>query len=220
MESRERLIESTRELLWERGYVGTSPKAIQKRSDAGQGSMYHHFRGKQDLALAAIERNAADLVIRAEADLGGLGTASERVIRYMRRERAWLRGCPVGRLTMDPDVITDPELRRPVEEAFAAVRDRLARVLAEGCGNGEFDASIDPAVTAAALVAVLQGGYVLARASGSGDAYTQAVDGVLGLLTCHIRNAEVPAHLAIQEAAEDGSAAEWSARVTDEEYGA
>lgn len=108
----------------------------------------------------------------------------------MRRERAWLRGCPVGRLTMDPDVMTDPDLRRPVEEAFAAVRDRLAGVLAEGRGNGEFDASVDPVITAAALVAVLQGGYVLARASGSGDTYTQAVDGVLGLLACHIRTGE------------------------------
>ena len=76
MDTRERLIESTRELLWERGYVGTSPKAIQERASAGQGSMYHHFHGKQHLALAAIERNAADLVSRAAADLGGRGTVT------------------------------------------------------------------------------------------------------------------------------------------------
>ncbi|MEU8031330.1 helix-turn-helix domain-containing protein, partial [Streptomyces sp. NPDC049099] len=46
MSTPERLIESTRELLWERGYVGTSPKAILERAGAGQGSMYHHFKGK------------------------------------------------------------------------------------------------------------------------------------------------------------------------------
>ena len=39
--------------------------------------------------------------------------------------------------------------------------------------------------SATALVAVLQGGYVLARASGSADTYRQAVDGALGLLACH-----------------------------------
>src|SRR3984885_3276566 len=114
VETREQLIESTRELLWERGYVGTSPRAIQRRSGAGQGSMYHHFDGKHDLALAAIERNAADLVARAEADLAGPGSVTERVGGYLRRERAALRGCPVGRLTMDPDVMDDQELRRPV----------------------------------------------------------------------------------------------------------
>jgi TetR/AcrR family transcriptional regulator, transcriptional repressor for nem operon len=187
MDTRERLIESTRELLWDRGYLGTSPKAIQERSGAGQGSMYHHFRGKHDLAIAAIERNAADLVARAEADLGGPGTVAERVTRYMRRERAALHGCPVGRLTMDPDVMADPGLRRPVESALAAVRGRLAEVLGEGRANGELDPPVDPVAVATALVAVLQGGYVLARASGSADTYGQAVDGVLGLLACPMR---------------------------------
>ena len=190
MDTRERLIESTRELLWDRGYVGTSPKAIQERSGAGQGSMYHHFSGKQDQALAAIERNVADLVTRADAELGGPGTVVERVSRYMRRERAALRGCPVGRLTMDPDVMGDPRLRRPVEDAFAVVRDRLAEVLDEGRRNGELARSADPVAVATALIAVLQGGYVLARASGTADTYTQAVDGALALLACHTRTVE------------------------------
>jgi TetR/AcrR family transcriptional repressor of nem operon len=34
---------------------------------------------------------------------------------------------------------------------------------------------------------VLQGGYVLARASGSPDTYAQAVEGVLALLAGHAR---------------------------------
>jgi AcrR family transcriptional regulator len=153
--------------------------------------MYHHFTGKQDLALAAIRRNVADLASRADADLGGPGSVMERVTRYMRRERAALRGCPVGRLTMDPDVMADQELRQPVEDAFTAVRNRLAEVIDEGRENGELDLSVDPVAIAAALVAVLQGGYVLARASGSADTYTRAVDGILALLACNRRNGEV-----------------------------
>jgi len=182
MTAREPLIESTRELLWERGYVGTSPKAIQERSGAGQGSMYHHFRGKRDLALAAIQRNAADLRARAEADFSGPGTAAQRIAAYLRREREALRGCPVGGLTQDPGVMADPDLRRPLEETFAWLRARLAALLDEGREHGEFASSLDPEATATALVAVLQGGYVLARASGSADTYRQAVDGALALL--------------------------------------
>jgi TetR/AcrR family transcriptional regulator, transcriptional repressor for nem operon len=184
MDARERLVDSTRELLWERGYVGTSPKAIQQRSGAGQGSMYHHFRGKRDLALAAIEQNAADLRARAEADFSGPGTVAERVAAYLRREREALRGCPVGRLTQDPDVMADPDLRRPVEETFGWLRARLAGLLEQGRAHGELAASLDPQTVATALVAVLQGGYVLARASGSADTYRQAVDGALALLAC------------------------------------
>ncbi|WP_226899620.1 TetR/AcrR family transcriptional regulator [Nonomuraea phyllanthi] len=179
---RERLIESTRELLWERGYVGTSPRAIQERSGAGQGSMYHHFRGKPDLALAAITRSAEDLRARAEAELSGGGTPLERVVTYLRRERDALRGCPVGRLTQDPDVMADPALRRPVEETFSWLRGRLAGVLAQAQAGGELAAAPDPAATATALVAVLQGGYVLARAAADAEVYAQAIDGALGLL--------------------------------------
>jgi len=48
MDARERLIETTRDLLWERGYVGTSPRAILTRAGVGQGSMYHNFTGKAE----------------------------------------------------------------------------------------------------------------------------------------------------------------------------
>ncbi|GLY78799.1 TetR/AcrR family transcriptional regulator [Actinoallomurus iriomotensis] len=187
MDTRERLIESARELLWERGYVGTSPKAIQERSGAGQGSMYHHFHGKPDLALAAISRSAGELRERAEVQFSGPGPVVDRITAYLRRERDVLKGCPVGRLTQDPDVMSDPDLRRPVAETFAWLTDRLAALLAEGRANGELDARLDPAATAGALVAVLQGGYVLARAAGSPEAFAQAVDGAVGLLAGHVR---------------------------------
>lgn len=187
MDTRERLIEITRELLWERGYVGTSPKAILERAGAGQGSMYHHFRGKSDLALAAIQRHAEVLRDRAEAGFAGPGTVVERITAYLGREREALKGCPVGRLTQDPDVMADPALRGPVRESFAWLTGRLAGLLAEGRDSGELDARLDPATTAAALVAVLQGAYVLARAADSAEEYSQAIDGALRLLAAHVR---------------------------------
>ena len=64
--SREKLITNMQKLLWERGYIGTSPKLIQKMADVGQGSMYHHFSSKADLALEAIKRNADELQTRNE----------------------------------------------------------------------------------------------------------------------------------------------------------
>lgn len=179
----DRLIESTRELLWERGYVGTSPRAIQRRAGAGQGSMYHHFSGKSDLALAAIGRTAEEMRAAVEEILGGPGTAVERVSAYLRREREVLRGCPIGRLTQDPDVMADPLLREPVEQTFDWLRNRLADVLAAGRDAGELDPGLDPRATAAVVVAVLQGGYVVARAANRDGPFDQAVTGVLALLT-------------------------------------
>ncbi|WP_030546283.1 TetR/AcrR family transcriptional regulator [Streptomyces exfoliatus] len=182
MSTPERLIEATRELLWERGYVGTSPKAVQQAAGAGQGSMYHHFAGKQELALAAIRRTADELGAAAETVLGAEGSAHARIEAYLLRERDVLRGCPVGRLTMDPEVIADPALRAPVDEALGRLRARLAEVVQEGLDRGEFSGSLDPEEIAAAVVATVQGGYVLARATGSPAPFDSAVRGLLALL--------------------------------------
>ncbi|MEU0485713.1 TetR/AcrR family transcriptional regulator [Streptosporangium sp. NPDC006013] len=186
MSTAERLIASTRELLWERGYTGTSPKAIQQRAGAGQGSMYHHFAGKPDLALAAIRRTAEEMRAKAEEQFSAPGTSMDRITAYLRRERDVLKGCPIGRLTQDPDVMADPTLRAPVDETLAWLRERLAEVLAEGRERGELDTALDPQTAAATVVAVLQGGYVLARAADSVQPFDQAITGVLGLLTTHI----------------------------------
>jgi AcrR family transcriptional regulator len=184
MSTPDRLIESTRELLWERGYVGTSPKMIQQRAGAGQGSMYHHFTGKPDLALAAMRRTADEMRAKAEAHFAAPGTAVERITAYLRRERDVLRGCPIGGLSQDPEVVDSPELRAPVDETFGWLRGRLAEVITEGQRHGELT-GLDPADTAATLVAVLQGGYVLARAAGSAEPFDQAITGALALLRTH-----------------------------------
>ncbi|MCX4825127.1 TetR/AcrR family transcriptional regulator [Streptomyces sp. NBC_01142] len=189
MSTPERLIEATRELLWERGYVGTSPKAIQQQAGAGQGSMYHHFTGKSDLALAAVRRTAEELRASAEVTLGGDGTAYERISGYLLRERDVLRGCPVGRLTMDPDIIADDELRAPVDETLDWLRGRLAAIVQEGQKRGELSPALVPADIAATVVATVQGGYVLARASGSTAPFDAGVRGLLALLTPHLRDA-------------------------------
>lgn len=183
--TRERLIESTRTLLWERGYVATSPKDIQQLADAGQGSMYHHFSGKEELARVAIDRTAEEMRGGVDAVLSGPGSALERISAYLRRERDVLKGCPIGRLTQDPDVMAAPVLAAPVEETFGWLRGRLAGLVAEGVATGELRAGVDPVATAAAIVATLQGGYVLARAAGDSEMFQLAVEGVLALLAAH-----------------------------------
>ncbi|WP_026343674.1 TetR/AcrR family transcriptional regulator [Nocardia sp. BMG111209] len=185
MSTRDRLVDSTRELLWERGYVGTSPKTIQQRAGAGQGSMYHHFAGKEDLAVEAIRKTAAEMRASVETQLSAPGTAVERLAGYLRRERAVLRGCPIGGLTQDPEVMATPALRAPVEETLGWLRDRLADEIHRGLACGELRPPLDPAATAAALVAALQGGYVLARAAGSAEVFDQAIAGILALLAAH-----------------------------------
>jgi AcrR family transcriptional regulator len=180
---RDDLIEATRELLWEQGYAATSPRAILDAAGAGQGSMYHHFRGKESLARAAIERNRDEMRAQVSADLAGGGTAMEKIRAYLGRERDVLRGCRFGRLVQDSDVIGSPLLRGEVEEMFGWIRTQLAEVIAKGVERGEFKSDLDSVKTAAAVVATLQGGYVLARAAQDVAVFDEAIKGVLALLS-------------------------------------
>ena len=177
------------DLLWERGYVGTSPAAVLARTGVGQGSLYHHFGGKQELAVAAIRANAAALQAAAQEALSPPGTALERVERFLLRDRDVLRGCRIGGLTQDPEVAGTDALRRPVQEAVQALRDALTGVLAAGQENGELDGTAPAAELADTVLATLQGGYVLARADGDDAAFHRAVRGVLALLRTQVRPA-------------------------------
>ncbi|MEW1660875.1 MULTISPECIES: TetR/AcrR family transcriptional regulator [unclassified Streptomyces] len=190
--AQERLVTSTQELLWERGYVGTSPKAILQRAGVGQGSMYHHFTGKSDLALAAIRRTAEGMTAAAEEIFSAPGTAYDRIAAYLLRERQVLRGCPIGRMTQDRDVVQNPELRAPLDEMFGWLQHRIAEVLTEGRQRGELAAGLDPAATAASVAAVVQGGYVLARAAEDPAPFDAAVHGLLTLLAAQ-RTTDGPA---------------------------
>jgi len=189
-DTKERLIEGTRQLLWDRGYVGTSPTAILRRSGVGQGSMYHHFRGKPDLVLAAERRSAELMQAQIREVFSGEGSGLQRIVAYLLLERDVLRGCSVGRLAGDPEIVADDALREPVRETFGVLRRCLAEAIAEAQAAGELDPGLRPEHTAAALAAVVQGGYALARAEQSTEPFDRAIRGALDLLGVGARDAD------------------------------
>lgn len=181
METRERLVQTMSELMWERGYADTSPRAVRERSGVGQGSLYHHFPTKRDLAVAALERNVADL-LPAASELDGPGDPMGRIEAYLMRTRDALKGCKVGRMTQDPQVREDPVLLAPVADAFAQVHASWVDVLRAAVTAGELRDDLDPERLAHTLMAVLQGGYVLAIAQQDPGPFEDARTGILDLL--------------------------------------
>jgi AcrR family transcriptional regulator len=192
---RARLIESARQLIWDRGYVGTSPTAVLRRSGIGHGSMYHHFKGKPDLILAAERRSAELMQAQLRQIFSGNGSGLQRIVAYLLLERDVLRGCSVGRLAGDPEIIADDELRKPVRDTFTVLVQCLTEAIAEARAAGELDASLRPEQTAAALAAIVQGGYALARAEQSVEPFNHAIQGALDLLGVTADGKTDPAHV-------------------------
>jgi AcrR family transcriptional regulator len=177
-DSRERLVRSAQKLYAARGVSATSPRDVLAASGVGQGSLYHHFPTKHDLTLAAVGATADEALTAAMHTLASDEPAIARVVAYLERPRDALAGCRVGRLTADQAVMDDGDVRAVVGIYFTRLLDAVRRVLVEA-GLPD-DVARDRAHT---VVAVVQGGYVLARATGDPDAMKSAVRGMSALLT-------------------------------------
>ncbi|MEB3021120.1 TetR/AcrR family transcriptional regulator [[Mycobacterium] crassicus] len=75
--SRERILDAASEIAAERGYEGTSIALVSAKCDLPASSIYWHFKNKDDLIAAVIERSFASWLRAWEVP--GDGTARERV---------------------------------------------------------------------------------------------------------------------------------------------
>jgi AcrR family transcriptional regulator len=178
----ELLIRSMQELLWERGYSGTTPAEVQRRAGAGQGSMYHFFQGKAGLALAAEIRMGEDLKEEVEQRFAGREQTLERIRSYLAPDGVVTRGCRLGRLVQDEEVAGNPELMSPIAETYAWIQDRLETMLADGVERGELRPDTDVRALAVTILAIRQGAYTLARLAGSDEPFRQATIGISQLM--------------------------------------
>lgn len=182
MKTKDALIKSMQELLWRQGYSNTSPKEIQQVSGVGQGSMYHHFKGKSDLARQTILLNIEELQKEVSDILHSNKSARERISNYLLREREVLTGCRIGGLAQDSEIISDELLREPIADSFQWLIGELEEVLHAGKASGEFAKDLNVKHTALTIISVTQGAFVIARATQSEDYYRQAVTGIIEML--------------------------------------
>lgn len=71
---REQLLKGALELFAERGYAGTSVKAIAQRAGVSQGLLYVHFDDKEALLRALFERELRDVQGTLDANAAATGT--------------------------------------------------------------------------------------------------------------------------------------------------
>lgn len=181
MATRERILEAAQELFTTRGYSATSPRDVMETANVGQGSLYHHFRTKKQLAAEVLEAVCNDLLGVGESQLASDGSARERLVAYLRAERDADRGCRLGRLAYDPGLEED-ELRDPTVRYFRELESLLTGAYEELQQDGLVSPASQARDLAASALAVIQGGYVLARIHRDPAYLARAVNGFLAML--------------------------------------
>lgn len=182
LSAREMILHATKQLLWEKGFAAMSPKMVMKASGAGQGSLYHHFEGKLDLASHALQEVRDDLLTYAGDHIFRPNkSASQQVLDYLTLPREALKGCRMGRMAYDAEV-TDSALRMPVNEYFQKLQSLLQPCLKTMMDESKLKASSNAEALAATCVATVQGAYILALANQDTTSFDRAIEGLCSLL--------------------------------------
>ncbi|MFB6770683.1 TetR/AcrR family transcriptional regulator [Streptomyces sp. NPDC056337] len=84
VESRQRILDATVEIAGERGYEGTSIAAVSAKCGLPASSIYWHFKDKDDLIAAVIERSFETWLAALELPSEETGTPLERVTAMAR----------------------------------------------------------------------------------------------------------------------------------------
>ena len=176
------ILDAAKNLMWDIGYEAMSPRKVMDQSGAGQGSLYHHFRGKEALASAALDAIADELIAAIDQIFDKNHSPKDQLRAYLLMERDGLKGCRIGRLGNERQVINSAELQQHLGRYFKHVSQRIETCLKEAKADGTLPASLKPKMLATTIMASIQGGYVVSRATQDPAAITRAAKGMLALL--------------------------------------
>lgn len=167
-DTRAKIVETARDLFWEKGYNSTSVSDILSRTQLHSGSLYHFFPGKQDVLVAVLEwyRDNIEPGLLAYA-WTGVDDPIDRIFALLNGYRIQLLtsefryGCPIGNLALEI-AEPDPKIRALIASNF---NNWIAAV--KGCldaAAGRLPADTDRHALAEFILTIMEGGIMQARA--------------------------------------------------------
>ena len=181
-DARTRLLEAARDVIRSRGFAATSVAELCKTAGVTSGAFFHNFENKEALGVAAAAYWAETTsAFFADAPYHDHDDPYDRLLGYIDFRREIIQGdpaqftCLVGTMTQE------------VFDAHPAIRDACAASIFGHAATLEPDieaamaargirADWTPASLAAHTQAVLQGAFILAKATGDRDIARDSVD--------------------------------------------
>jgi TetR/AcrR family transcriptional repressor of nem operon len=169
-DSRHRLLSAALRVVRVSGYAGSSVDDICRAADVTKGSFFHHFKSKDDLALAAIAHwEVLTESLFAAAAYRALPDPLDRVLGYVALRGELLRGdipdvtCFLGTLVQETHA-THPALREACERSLRAHVDALTSDIKAARSRYAPDAAWTAQSVAVYIQSVLQGAFIFAKA--------------------------------------------------------
>lgn len=150
------VVDAAGRLFAERGYHGTSMRALGKELGLLGSSLYSHVDSKQDLLVEVVEEGARLFETSAEDARTTQGTARDRLAALVTGHvTVVLDHVDVARTFLNEARMLDAEHRDRVLDARDHYERVFRSVLADGVRDGSFRSDIDPKTASIYILSVL-----------------------------------------------------------------
>jgi TetR/AcrR family transcriptional repressor of nem operon len=180
--SKAALLDAALQVIRTKGYAATTLEDICAVAGVTKGSFFHHFPGKEDMTLAAIEHwNRVTGEVFAHAAYQREQDPRDRVLGYIDLRKELLQGsvpeftCLLGTLVQET-FDTHPRLRDACNAGISAHARKVEHDIAAAKAMHAPAATWQPKALALYTQAALQGAFVLAKAKGNAGVAAECVD--------------------------------------------
>jgi TetR/AcrR family transcriptional repressor of nem operon len=191
--TKQRLLEAGLEMLLERGYNDLGIQALLDETNTPKGSFYHHFRDKEDFALAVVDEYMVKVHAGLDACLGDESRPPlDRVRHFFELTREKYKserylGCLLGGLGQELSGASEV-FRKKIAGCLAFITKQIAQCLEEAKRRGQLGADADPKRLAALLVDCWEGAALRSRLQQSPAPLTAMLDFYFGMaISAHLR---------------------------------
>jgi TetR/AcrR family transcriptional regulator, transcriptional repressor for nem operon len=181
-DSKTRLLDATLKVVRAKGYTATRIEDVCAEAGLTKGSFFHHFKSKEDLALAAAAHwQSRTTEFFATAPYHEPVDPLDRLIAYIDFRRSILTG-ELPEFTCFPGTIIQEAYRThpEVNEACEKIISGHARTLESDIRAAMRQYGVHGGWTAASLAlhiqAVVQGGFILAKAKGDATVAAESLN--------------------------------------------
>jgi TetR/AcrR family transcriptional repressor of nem operon len=182
------IVETTAGIFNKKGYAGTSLSDLTQATGLTKGSIYGNFKNKEEVAVAVFEYNTSKVRKQIMQQIEKASTYHEKLMVYSRVYHSFNSGtfpdggCPILNTAVDADD-TNPVLKEKAAYVVLRWKKGIEHLIQAGITAGEFKTGIDITQTALSIIALIEGGIMIAKVTNTRTHLDMVLKTVNSLIT-------------------------------------
>jgi TetR/AcrR family transcriptional repressor of nem operon len=181
--AKEKILDSAQKLMLKKGFVATTIDEICETSELTKGCFFHYFKNKEDLGIAVLDhywdflqtKMQEDSFINEKDPLKRIFGFMDFAVNSVSRNPLLENGCLIGILALELSKTNEP-IRMVCSDYICRMSGLLIQSMDEAKAKYVPEKNIDTQSLAEALVSLVQGSFLIAKAKQDQDLVEKNMD--------------------------------------------